>query len=117
MSQGTAWHQANVFLILCIYIGIIGPYDSRFCIYVRAAIVNLCCPIPSCNIMHTGVPAAPVTAAAADDNPLLLLLLFVFVQYGDVFSLRLLGQRMVFVFDPAMLTLFFKAPESSISFK
>lgn len=38
-------------------------------------------------------------------------------QFGDVFCLRLLGQRMVFVFDPAMLSLFFKAPESSISFK
>jgi len=39
------------------------------------------------------------------------------VQFGDVFCLHVFGQRMVFVFDPAMLTLFFKAPESSISFK
>jgi hypothetical protein len=39
------------------------------------------------------------------------------LQFGDVFCLRVLGQRMVFVFDPAMLTLFLKAPESSISFK
>lgn len=39
------------------------------------------------------------------------------MQFGDVFCLRLLGQRMVFVFDPAMLSLFFKAPEASISFK
>jgi hypothetical protein len=38
-------------------------------------------------------------------------------QFGDVFCLRVLGQRMVFVFDPAMLTLFLKAPDSSISFK
>jgi hypothetical protein len=41
----------------------------------------------------------------------------VFLQFGDVFCLRVLHQRMVFVFDPAMLSLFFKAPESHVSFK
>jgi hypothetical protein len=39
------------------------------------------------------------------------------VQFGDVFCLRVLHQRMVFIFDPAMLSLFFKAPESQVSFK
>ncbi|WIA16335.1 hypothetical protein OEZ85_013034 [Tetradesmus obliquus] len=38
-------------------------------------------------------------------------------QFGDVFCLHVLHQRMVFVFDPAMLSLFFKAPESQVSFK
>lgn len=47
----------------------------------------------------------------------LLLLLLLYLQFGDVFCLRLLNQRMVFVFDPSMLTLFLKAPEDTISFK
>ncbi|KAF6254878.1 cytochrome P450 [Scenedesmus sp. NREL 46B-D3] len=38
-------------------------------------------------------------------------------QFGDVFCLRVLHQRMVFIFDPAMLSVFFKAPESQVSFK
>jgi hypothetical protein len=39
------------------------------------------------------------------------------LQFGDVFCLPVLHQRMVFIFDPAMLSLFFKAPESHVSFK
>jgi hypothetical protein len=38
-------------------------------------------------------------------------------RFGDAFCLTLLGQRMVFVFDPAMISTFFRAPEASISFK
>eukprot|EP00878_Enallax_costatus_P026804 GHUV01028803.1.p1 GENE.GHUV01028803.1~~GHUV01028803.1.p1 ORF type:complete len:247 (+),score=65.51 GHUV01028803.1:153-893(+) len=38
-------------------------------------------------------------------------------QFGNAFSLRLLNQRMVFIFDPSLITLFLKAPESTISFK
>ena len=38
-------------------------------------------------------------------------------KYGDAFALRLLGQRMVFVFDPDAISAFFKSPEADVSFK
>eukprot|EP00775_Hariotina_reticulata_P002863 gene2863-3155_t len=38
-------------------------------------------------------------------------------KFGDAFCLNLMGQRMVFVFEPAMLSMFFKAPEHIVSFK
>jgi hypothetical protein len=65
--------------------------------------------------MYTYPPACVPSAAHAAVT--VALAVVAAAQFGDVFCLRLLGQRMVFVFDPAMLTLFFKAPESSISFK
>ncbi|KAL4855710.1 25-hydroxycholesterol 7-alpha-hydroxylase [Chlorella vulgaris] len=37
-------------------------------------------------------------------------------QYGDAFTLRLLGQRMTFVFAPATLRHYFSAPDSQLSF-
>lgn len=37
-------------------------------------------------------------------------------QHGDAFTLRLLGQRMTFVFAPAALQCYFTAPDTLLTF-
>jgi hypothetical protein len=38
------------------------------------------------------------------------------LQYGDAFTLRLVGQRMTFVFAPSSLVYFFTAPDDELTF-
>lgn len=38
-------------------------------------------------------------------------------KLGDAFTLRLVGQRMTFLFDPATIETFFKAPDAQITFR
>ena len=38
------------------------------------------------------------------------------MQHGDAFTLRLLGQRMTFVFAPATLHHYFTAPDAQLTF-
>ena len=39
------------------------------------------------------------------------------LQFGDTFTLSLCGKYMTFLFDPAILDTFFKAPDSDITFR